>query len=488
VPVPADYDGDGRADVAINRPAVGGWYVHASSNGTDTATTWGVPGDVPLPIPVAVYRWLSGVRISDDPYTNGSSAHRAEVEPDTFSAGATIVSAFQVGRFFDGGSTNIGWSTSVDAGGTWSAGFLPGITTFAGGTYDRVSDPSVAYDPAHASWLVASLALLGSSGPRGAGVLVSRSSDGRTWASPVAVVTTATGDLDKEWVACDGTPSSPFYGRCYMEWDDHANGNLVYMSTSTDGGATWGTPVNTTNSAHGLGGQPLVKPDGTVVVPVDDAGEASIISFVSTDGGATWGAPVTVTAISRHPVAGGLRAGPLPSAEMDGSGRTYVVWQDCRFRASCASNDLVMATSTDGVTWSAVTRIPIDAVNSPADYFIPGIGVDRTTAGASARIGLAYYFYPSASCTAATCQLSVGFIASGDGGTTWGSATQLSGPMSLNWLASTSQGAMVGDYISTSWSGGYAHPVYAVAGPPSGATLDEAMFTASRPAPAGAAV
>jgi hypothetical protein len=35
--------------------------------------------------------------------------------------------------------------------------------------------------------------------------------------------------------------------------------------------------------------------------------------------------------------------------------------------------------------------------------------------------------------------------------------------MQLTWLAPTNQGYMVGDYISTSYSGGAAHPVFAAA-------------------------
>ena len=54
---------------------------------------------------------------------------------------------------------------------------------------------------------------------------------------------------------------------------------------------------------------------------------------------------------------------------------------------------------------------------------------------------------------------------------------QLAGPVSLGWLASTNQGAMVGDYISTSFAGGTAHAVFALANAPSGSILDEAMYT-----------
>lgn len=61
-------------------------------------------------------------QVSSDPYTNKSSQHKTEVEPDTYSYGSTIVSAFQVGRFTTGGSSNIGWATSGDNGKTWTHG------------------------------------------------------------------------------------------------------------------------------------------------------------------------------------------------------------------------------------------------------------------------------------------------------------------------------------------------------------------------------
>ncbi|HSR22259.1 MAG TPA: exo-alpha-sialidase, partial [Candidatus Eisenbacteria bacterium] len=67
-----------------------------------------------------------------DPFTNSTSQHRTEVEPDTFSNGSTIVSVFQTGRFTDGGSSDIGFGTSTDGGSTWTGGFLPGLTPYVG--------------------------------------------------------------------------------------------------------------------------------------------------------------------------------------------------------------------------------------------------------------------------------------------------------------------------------------------------------------------
>jgi hypothetical protein len=415
-------------------------------------------------------------RVSRDTFTNPTSQHQTEVEPDTFAFGQTMVSAFQVGRFFDGGGSAIGFATSTNGGATWTRGFLPGITRFEGsGPYDRASDPAVTFDPRHNVWMISSLALSEAGGVRGAAVVTSRSTNGGlTWGNPV---TTATGsNLDKNWIVCDTTSASPFFGNCYTQFDDNAAGNRMKMSRSTNGGLTWSTPQNTGDAASGLGGQPVVRPNGTVLVPFQSS-SGQIRSFRSIDGGASWRATVLVSTIRSHTVAGGLRTSPLPSAEVDSAGTVYVVWQDCRFRSNCTANDIVMSKSTSETTWGPVTRVPIDATSSTVDHFIPGIGVDRGTSGGGARLGLTYYFYPNRSCSSATCQLRVGFISSTNGGASWSAATQLAGSMTLSWLANTSQGRMVGDYISTSVrNGANAYPTIAVAFAPSGSTFDEAMY------------
>jgi hypothetical protein len=419
--------------------------------------------------PTTAYANVALTRVSTDPYTDAQAQHRTEVEPDTFSFGTTIVSAFQVGRVSGGGSSNIGWAASTDGGATWTNGFLPGITTIAGGPYLQASDPSVAFDARHNVWLISSLGLNGSR----VDVLTSRSTDGRIWGTPVV---TATGSLDKNWIVCDNTSTSPFYGHCYTEYDVTSN-NGIRMRTSTNGGASWGAALSPSGGATGLGGQPVVRPNGTVLVPYRATNAAQIRSFRSIDGGTSWRATVLVSSVSHHTVAGGLRESPLPSAEIDAAGTAYVAWADCRFRTGCARNDIVVSESTSETTWAAPYRVPIDATSSSVDHFVPGIGVDRSTSGGTARIGVTYYFYPNSSCTASTCQLDVGFISSTTGGTSWSAATQLAGPMTLSWLPNTSQGRMFGDYISTSVrNGGNAYPTIGVAKAPSGTTFDLGMY------------
>jgi BNR repeat-like domain len=422
--------------------------------------------------------------ISSDPYTAATAPtgeHATEVEPDTYAWGSTVVSAFQTGRVFNGGATDIGWATSTNGGASWTHGFLPqtSVQAMSPGVFYSVSDPSVAYDARDGVWIISWLGAHFSGGGI-VDVMVSRSTDGGlTWGNPVVVAATGV-FYDKNWTACDNSDSSPFYGHCYTEFDNASARDLELMSTSTDGGLTWGPPTPTADLVHGLGGQPVVQPSGRVVVPFEGLGR-QMRAFSSDDGGLTWNASVLISSISSHPVAG-VRTSPLPSAEINRDGVVYVAWQDSRFEPGGAANDIVLSSSADGDSWSAPARIPLDPADGSVDHFIPGLAVSRTSAGSHTQLALTYYFDRDPSCAGPTCEIQVGFASSLDNGNTWSDPQVLSDPMQLAWLAPTTQGVMVGDYISTSFLAGQQRVVnaFAIGFAPTagGQQFDEPMFSA----------
>ena len=404
--------------------------------------------------------------ILSDPFTQGGQ-HKTVAEPDTFSAGSTIVAVAQLGVFVDGGATGIGFATSTNAGVSWASGVLPGITRYTNppGPYDEAAAPSVAFDARHNVWIAVSVGLK-VPGPVGAAILASRSTNGGlTWNNPVTIAAAgANGNFDKPWIVCDNGSASPFYGSCYAQFDDLGHSSRLKISSSTDGGLTW--LARTTPNIGVIGGQPLVQPSGKVIIPIDNASETALGALVSSNGGGSWSF-VTITSITTaaDPF---IRSSPLPSAEIDGAGRVFVTWEDCRFRAGCSTNDLVYVTSSDGTAWSAVQRIPIDPVTSTVDHLIPGIGVDKATSGATAHVSVTYYYFPNNTCTFSTCQLFAGSISSTNGGAMWNAPVQFAGPMMLIWLPTTGGSPTVGDYISTSFAGdGTSHGAVIVAKVPS---------------------
>jgi hypothetical protein len=411
-------------------------------------------------------------QLSDDTFTDSPSQHATEVEPGAFSYGSTIVTAFQVARIYGGGGADIGFATSTDAGTTWTSGFLPGITIYEGnGSNSAASDAAVAYDAMHNFWLISTLPI----GANNNTVAVSRSSDGLTWSKPVTV--TKAGSADKNWIVCDNTATSPYYGHCYSEWDDTSQGDFIQMSTSTDGGQTWGPAMGDASNDFGIGGVPVVQPKGTVVVPILGF-NGDVIAFTSTNGGKSWTKSVNVATYIPHGEDGGIRSAGLISSAIDAAGKVYVFWPDCRFRTNCSSNDIVYSTSTTATKWTAPKRVPIDATTSTVDHFITGAAIAPGTKGAKAHIGLAYYYYPVSAC-GNNCELYAGFIQTTSAGKTWTTPETLAGPMQLAWLPQTFSGTMVADYISMGFAGGKAFPIFAAASKKTGSLFHEAIYTTS---------
>jgi hypothetical protein len=307
-----------------------------------------------------------------------------------------------------------------------------------------------------------------------AAVVVSRSADGLRWSAPVTVVQAPWRPnllLDKEWIVCDNGTASPHRGSCYVTYSDFRTFRLEFQA-SRDGGLTWSGQVAAPDNAgrSSIVGrwapapQPVVQPDGDLIVPYYD--EDRVAAIRSADGGRSFSPSVTVASTEFRPTPG-LRAPPLPSAEVDAAGTVYVAWPDCG--RPCTRNTIVVSTSTDGIAWSAPTRLALG--RRDVDFVIPGLGADPTRAG---RLALVYYR------ATADAYLDVGFVSSSDGGRRWTAPRRLNAQtMRYPWIAQAG-GTMVGDYFSTSFVGSNAIPVFVLASPPR-ARLDQPLFAARFP-------
>lgn len=392
-----------------------------------------------------------------DPTTDPNASHQTIVEPTTATAGNTIVVTYQAGRYAQqsSGAAAVGFATSTDGGQTWTSGILPGTsaasTPSAG--YGRVVNMVVAHDDAHGQWIITTHGMLwnGSTWVYDA-VLVSTSSDGLTWSLPQLVGQGL--QPDKGWITCDNHPASPYFGHCYLLFSSQAFSRAFLATTSTDGGSTWSAPVATASTQLGYDVNPVVRPDGMVVVLATQSSLTKVVAFRSLDGGQSWTDPVLVANIQLHQLTATLRTRSKPSAAVDAAGRVYVTWYDCRFRASCTNNDIVWSRSDDGVTWTAPQRIAVDPTSSTVEHFVAAVGVTPGTSGANAQLTVTFYEMPNAACTSSTCLIDAVTTTSNDGGQTWAPVSKLnSTSMKVWWLAPTTLGRMLSDYDNIAYVG-----------------------------------
>jgi hypothetical protein len=387
-------------------------------------------------------------RIARDTTSIGGAQHGTIVEPDSAAFGNTVVAAFQVGRFRGGGAGTIGWASSQDAGRTWRSGVLPGV--------GHASDPTVAFDQRHGVWLVVTLGI--TNGPTS--LDVSRSSNGRTWSSATPALSAPTSAFDKEWIFCDNGASSPRRGTCYVAYTNLRT-SAIGLTSSSDGGVTWTPPTLVGPPGDVVDGLPGALPDGTLVVAW--LAGRTIFAARSSNGGSSFTAPVVVSEIGASATPG-LRAPPLPALDVDRRGRLLLAWADCRFRAGCSGNDIVLSTSTDGVSWSQPARV----TTGSGSYATPGLAADSRTNG----IVVSAQVVASGAC----CTVGMAVAVSRDG-SSWPPTRRLDArTMSFDWLPAAGNARFLGDYLAASWAGSRPLAIVPIASPPGAGRLDQSLY------------
>src|SRR2546428_4138930 len=252
---------------------------------------------------------------------------------------------------------------------------------FATGHGTNFGDPVVLYNRPNATWHAIFLA--SGCGSFNAGIGDWTSTDGGvTWAVGACVHNSSNDDRESGW--SDMNPSSAFYGRMYVSFNNLAiAGPPISVTFSTDNGAPWSAPQNLP-----LGGASFVRDvqitgdllTGDVYVAGMNEmggglGNRANMIYRSTDGGATWG--ITYTGPPFAGPGSGLCSNNSYFASMFGTYWRHMGWGEpaalnhvvhyvyAQHGAGAAAGDVYYIRSTDiGVTFSAPLKLNTDATTT----------------------------------------------------------------------------------------------------------------------------
>ena len=162
-------------------------------------------------------------------------------------------------------------------------------------------------------------------------VFVAKSTDsGNTFSTPVNV---------SKNPKSSGAPQIVASGNdVYVAWMDDTPGNYdVFVAKSTDNASTFGTPVNVSNNTSDSGYQQIALSENNLYVAwtdtISDINYDVLVSK-STNGGATFTTPINIS----------KNAGASGWPQVVVSGNIYVIWEDI----TTGNYDILISKSTDG--------------------------------------------------------------------------------------------------------------------------------------------
>lgn len=292
------------------------------------------------------------------------------------------------------------WSTN--GGLNWN-----GSDDLPNGAFGR-GDPSTAFD-ANGNGYVATMNAADLFAGDANGYLMQRTNDnGTTW-QPQVAGTGVLNNFDKEMIAADDVPTSPFVNNIYCSWSilvQNPANDLVQFNRSTNQGNNFGTPI-TLKTGWGQGTNVQTGPNGEVYVCWADYNNSTTdwtskgLGFCrSIDGGINFTAAqrvITYTGIrtynsatlnDQNPEFNMTRVNDFPSMAVDKSngvhrGRIYV---SLPVRENGNGRAIIQISFSDnqGTTWSTPSTVSIP--NGRQNWF-PWIAIDDT----NGDIFVAYY-------------------------------------------------------------------------------------------------
>ncbi len=280
-----------------------------------------------------------------------------------------------VWRDFRLGYRRVGVGVSFDGGFTWSDALFPahgypwhtdpGLTVDVNGNFYAVI---LAYvdDQSHSSFEIF------------------KSSDGGlTWQGPYLAIDSGWEYFeDKELIACDRAPDSPYQGNLYIVWKRFYD-EYVQLLRSEDGGENWSDVIEISDYSIRQWAVPVVGAGGTLYVPW--VGWNAIWMDRSFNAGETWGQDYLLTEVYSYVeyLHGNIKSYSYPAMDSDISGgenhgNLYVAYMDKPIYADEYDFDIFFRKSTDhGLTWSERIRVNDDEIYNGCDQFHPWLVVDN---------------------------------------------------------------------------------------------------------------
>lgn len=228
---------------------------------------------------------------------------------------------------------------TFDAGVTWHESELP-----LKPGWDCMTDPAVAFDDFGTAYLVGeplkfNADKVGTSDDlTGLGMVVYRSKNGGvSWENAIPLTTQTTDD--KQWVVCDNSSSSPFYGHIYVAW---GASSPLRFARSTDHGNTWKGKGNEAPGSSlvsfSFAPEMSVSADGTLHILWHNDSSNEIRYLRSTDGGNSF-EPVQIVVTGMESLRGNLpETGQWPHFDY-GKFRVITLVTDC----TASNNVLIVA-------------------------------------------------------------------------------------------------------------------------------------------------
>ncbi|HEX9539301.1 MAG TPA: sialidase family protein, partial [Streptosporangiaceae bacterium] len=203
---------------------------------------------------------------------------------------------------------------------------------------------------------------------------------------------------DKQWIAVNDIPGSPFQDHVYSTWDV-INGKTtkIRVAVSRDRGLSFSRAITLTSPSQSgpvnSSSYPSIDAAGNVYLgyesdPVNGSGPSSVFVTRSTDDGVNWGPFVRAAAFTVHRLPNTTFRLGIPesfAASPTYPGHLYVAYEDW----DGTQMDVKFTQSTDGgLTWSAPVKVNdnVDVPGQPADQFQPEVA-----AGPNGAVAVAFY-------------------------------------------------------------------------------------------------